>query len=236
MQFAVWVEDGAPNDDPGTSPRGFLGVSLPPGSFLVPRSMAGKGVSWPHLYLSLYGQCRIGSLQLAIHVVQNRRAGEQKSHWEKTNKENYHLKLCMSFFVLSQCDFCSPAWRFCTTWMASCKGPIVCFVVKSGFSQKILVLKLPQIFKLNLANKKDQVSFSSDRDNVNSGQYCTENKQAPPRTPHWSPTSIIVLVYNAAGLSCNPQITTPGLVDCDLVDDDELYFCVWSPSWPSKAY
>ena len=26
-------------------------------------------------------------------------------------------------FVLSQCDFCSPAWRFCTT--ASCKGPIV---------------------------------------------------------------------------------------------------------------
>ena len=26
-------------------------------------------------------------------------------------------------FVLSQCDFCSPAWRFCTT--ASCKRPIV---------------------------------------------------------------------------------------------------------------
>ena len=26
-------------------------------------------------------------------------------------------------FVLSQCDFCSPAWWFCTT--ASCKGPIV---------------------------------------------------------------------------------------------------------------
>ena len=29
---------------------------------------------------------RIGPLQLAIHVVQNRRAGEQKSHWDKTNK------------------------------------------------------------------------------------------------------------------------------------------------------
>ena len=27
-------------------------------------------------------------------------------------------------FVLSKCDFCIPAWRFCTTWMASCKGPI----------------------------------------------------------------------------------------------------------------
>ena len=30
----------------------------------------------------------IGSLQVAIHVVQNRRAGEQKSHWDKTNKRH----------------------------------------------------------------------------------------------------------------------------------------------------
>ena len=66
----------------------------------------------------------IGLLQLAIHVVQNRRAGEQKSHWDKTNNANYHFKLCMAFLVFFQCDFCSPAWRFCTTWMASCKGPI----------------------------------------------------------------------------------------------------------------
>ena len=29
---------------------------------------------------------KIGPLQLAIHVVQNRRAGEQKSHWYKTNE------------------------------------------------------------------------------------------------------------------------------------------------------
>ena len=29
---------------------------------------------------------KIGPLQLAIHVVQNRRAGEQKSHWDKTNE------------------------------------------------------------------------------------------------------------------------------------------------------
>ena len=39
----------------------------------------------------------MGPLQLAIHMVQNRRAGEQKSHLDETNKENYHLKLCMSF-------------------------------------------------------------------------------------------------------------------------------------------
>ena len=43
---------------------------------------------------------KIGSLQLAIQVVQNCRAEEQKSHWDKTNKENYHFKLCMSFVCL----------------------------------------------------------------------------------------------------------------------------------------
>ena len=30
---------------------------------------------------------------IVIHVVQNCRAGELKSHWDKTNKENYHLIL-----------------------------------------------------------------------------------------------------------------------------------------------
>ena len=30
----------------------------------------------------------IGPLQLAIHVVQNRHAGEEKSHWDKTKKRH----------------------------------------------------------------------------------------------------------------------------------------------------
>ena len=30
----------------------------------------------------------IGPLQLAIHVVQNRHAGEQELHWDKTNKRH----------------------------------------------------------------------------------------------------------------------------------------------------
>ena len=34
-------------------------------------------------------------------------------------------------FVLSQCDFCVPTWRFCTTRMESCKGPIVILSQKS---------------------------------------------------------------------------------------------------------
>ena len=47
-----------------------------------------------------YYYMSIGPLQLAIHVVQNSRAGEQKSHRDKTNKENYHFRLCMSFVCL----------------------------------------------------------------------------------------------------------------------------------------
>ena len=42
----------------------------------------------------------IGPLQLAIHVVENRHAGEQKSDWDETNKGNYHLKVCMLFLCL----------------------------------------------------------------------------------------------------------------------------------------
>ena len=43
----------------------------------------------------------IGPLQLAILVVENCHAGNQKSHWDKTNKGNYHLKLCMPFVGLA---------------------------------------------------------------------------------------------------------------------------------------
>ena len=59
----------------------------------------------------------IGPLQLAIHVVQNRRAWEQKSHWDKTNKENYHFKLyvfCLSCrsatFALQRGGFVPREW------------------------------------------------------------------------------------------------------------------------------
>ena len=55
-------------------------------------------------------------LRLAIHVVQNHHAGEQKLHWDKTNKGIYHLKLCTSLAILSQCNFCSQAYRFCTSY------------------------------------------------------------------------------------------------------------------------
>ena len=37
----------------------------------------------------------IGPLQLVIHVVQNRHAGEQKSHWDKTYIINGNF-LCLS--------------------------------------------------------------------------------------------------------------------------------------------
>ena len=43
----------------------------------------------------------IGPLQVSIHVVQNRHIRTQTSHWDKTNKLNYHLKLCMPFVSLA---------------------------------------------------------------------------------------------------------------------------------------
>ena len=42
----------------------------------------------------------MGPLQLVIHVVQIRPAGKEKSHWDKTNKENYHFKFRMSFVCI----------------------------------------------------------------------------------------------------------------------------------------
>ena len=52
-------------------------------------------------------------------------AGEQKSHWDKANKGNYYLKLCMTFV-------CLVPVRLLLSSMAvlyhvngySCKGPI----------------------------------------------------------------------------------------------------------------
>ena len=35
-------------------------------------------------------QSRLGTLQLAMHVVQNRQAGTQESHWGKTNHKGIH--------------------------------------------------------------------------------------------------------------------------------------------------
>ena len=51
----------------------------------------------------------IGPLQLAILVVQNRHAEKQKSHWDKTNKGNYHLKLCMPFVGLARVQLLCPS-------------------------------------------------------------------------------------------------------------------------------
>ena len=61
------------------------------------------------------GTEEIGPLQLAIHVVQTCSAGKQKLHWDKTNKENYHLKLCMSFVCLVPLRLLLSSMAVCTT-------------------------------------------------------------------------------------------------------------------------
>ena len=64
-------------------------------------------------------------------VVRNRLAGEQQSHWDKTNKRNCHLKLCMSF-VLS-CPSAIFALRYggfvTRKWLAA-KKSLSCFKLR----------------------------------------------------------------------------------------------------------
>ena len=66
----------------------------------------------------------IGPLELAIHVVQNRHDGEQKSHWDKTNKGDYHLKLFMPFVCFLPVRLLLSSTVVLYHGMASCKGPI----------------------------------------------------------------------------------------------------------------
>ena len=42
----------------------------------------------------------------------------------RQTKDIHNFDWQFPLFVFSQCDFCSPAWQFCTTWMARCKWPI----------------------------------------------------------------------------------------------------------------
>ena len=71
--------------------------------------------------LSFYSK-PIGPLQLAIHVVQNRRAGEQKSHRDKTNKENYHFKSCMSCLSCPSATFAHQRGGFVPREWLAAKG------------------------------------------------------------------------------------------------------------------
>jgi len=61
---------------------------------------------------------KIGPLQLAIHAVQNRHVGEQKSHWDKTNKGKLSFKIIYAFclpcpnatFALQHAGFVPREW------------------------------------------------------------------------------------------------------------------------------
>ena len=42
----------------------------------------------------------------------------------RSRKNQWYIQIYVCLlFVLSQCDVCSPVWRFCATWIASWKGP-----------------------------------------------------------------------------------------------------------------
>ena len=64
---------------------------------MIPETLKGMAALLVFQFVNVYMvwnrvSAAIGPLQLSIHVVQSGRAGEQKSHWDKTNKENYHFK------------------------------------------------------------------------------------------------------------------------------------------------
>ena len=88
-------------------------------------------------------------------------------------------------FVLPQCDFCSPAWRFCTTWVASCKRPFK-LIVSKWFKQlvpfwctwvsKILSLFWPfNVFESGLViffHQVDVNECTTDAHSCNVNAYC----------------------------------------------------------------
>ena len=76
-------------------------------------------------------------------MVQNHHAGEQKSHWDKTNKGNYHLKLYMPLivtFALQHGSFVPGEWL-------AAKGPYLSFYRTQNtredvYSQVVLILSM----------------------------------------------------------------------------------------------
>ena len=68
-------------------------------------------------------------MQLAIHVVQIRNAREQKSHWDKTNKGDYHFKVMYAFclsgpgatFALQLSGFVPREW-LAAKGLVKCRG------------------------------------------------------------------------------------------------------------------
>ena len=74
---------------------------------------------------SIWRQTRlIGPLRLPFTWCKTAMLGRKIRTGARPTKGIHSFKWSFPLFVLSQCDFCVPAWRFCTTRMASCKGPI----------------------------------------------------------------------------------------------------------------
>ena len=76
-------------------------------------------------YLSLFSSN--SPLQLAILVVQNRQAGTQKSHWDKTKKGNYHLKLSAFCWSCPRANFAAQHGSFVPRVWQAAKGLYLSF-------------------------------------------------------------------------------------------------------------
>ena len=78
----------------------------------------------PNIY---HYSVQIGPLQLAILVVQNRRAGTQKSHWDKTNIGKYRLKLSAFCWSCPRANFVSQHGGFVPRVWQAAKGLYLSF-------------------------------------------------------------------------------------------------------------
>ena len=64
----------------------------------------------------VYGVSLIGALQPAIHVIQNRHAGERKKHWGKTSKELILFKMVKKKRLFtSSCS--GSSWTLRSNWL-----------------------------------------------------------------------------------------------------------------------
>ena len=146
-QFAVWVEDGAYN---AASELASVAWRFRLGALKAPCYEAGESRETAR---------RLGREQLRANFAASPGRGRGAS------------PVPGSFLVPRSVDGKGVAGLF-----VLCSK--VDFPRKFGTLHNIDLLQLPQTpSKFNLPNKKDQVSFSSDRHNVNAGRYCTETNK-----------------------------------------------------------
>lgn len=114
-------------------------------------------------------------MQLAIHVVQNRHAGEQKAHWDKQTKGIYTFKINGNFLCLNcpSTTFALKCFGLVPREWLDAKGLLLCFgseaynnsMAECDLSSTVLLIKFRTVLALvkkgKLENLKKKITFSA---------------------------------------------------------------------------